>query len=68
MHAPQFGLIDPAEQAARRAATCERKKTYFTRDEAKSTAKRLNRLKRTNLKPYRCVVCGLYHLTKEAKR
>lgn len=70
MHAPQLGMFDPATAQARQAATCESKVRYFTRDEAKHTAKLLSRQRRVKLKIYRCPCCTGWHLTKaeNAKR
>lgn len=49
--------------------TCEEKKTFKTQVQAENAVRRLRRITETHdrvfrpLTPYRCPICGLWHLT-----
>lgn len=46
------------------AKACDRKMRYVTKGQAKQAARQSLAQHGTELSPYRCPVCGLFHLTK----
>lgn len=46
------------------AKACDRKMRYVTKGQARQAAKQSLAQHGTELSPYRCPVCGLFHLTK----
>ncbi len=48
--------------------TCDAKKAFATEEKAKNAAEALRRTLGKRLRAYECEMCGLWHLTKKAKR
>ena len=51
------------ERLEKRIETCSNKKTFYTRKSARHYAKKIKLLFNHDQKPYKCPICGNYHLT-----